>query len=135
MNVDLEIASRSKLDLIESALSDIAHALYCGTVRRGIFLLSLECNNYPKNADAAVVALCEAVDRLGITERRISKRALSRTFDVGYRLGCGDAAVRVALKPTTLSRVSAVGATVAFTCCGGSNTEPGSPGNVAGRRR
>ena len=134
MNVDLEIVSRSKLDEIESALSDTAHALYSGAVRRGVFLLALECNAYPKDADAAIVALCDAVDRLGTPERRIWKRALRRTFDVGYRLAHGDAAVRVSLEPTTLSRVISVGATVAFTCYRDDDSEPGSPGNAAGRR-
>jgi hypothetical protein len=61
MNVDLEIVSRSKLDAIEKVVQDKAHALFCGPVRRGIFLLSLECNRYPKDAES-VPALFLAVD-------------------------------------------------------------------------
>jgi uncharacterized protein YqjF (DUF2071 family) len=40
--------TRSKLDAIETAVSDLAHALYCGPAgRKGIYLLALECNEYP----------------------------------------------------------------------------------------
>lgn len=115
--------------MIESALSDTAHALYSGPVRRGIHLLSLECNAYPKDADAAIVELCDAVDRLGTSERRIWERALRRTFDVGYGVARGDAAVHVALEPATLIRVVALGATVAFTCYRDDNSEQDGPAN------
>ncbi|MBN9693853.1 MAG: hypothetical protein J0M24_26730, partial [Verrucomicrobia bacterium] len=87
-----------------------------GPLRRGVFLLSLECNSYPRNADVGIRRLCDAVERLGPSERRLWERALSRTFDVGYSLAEGDKAVQVSLQPSTLSRVVAVGATVAFTC-------------------
>lgn len=115
-NVDLEIVSRSKLDALEAALRGTAQALYCGPVRRGIFLLALECDRCSKDADAAIVALCVAVGRLSKAERRIWDRALKRTFDVGYDLGVGKKAVNVALQPTTLEHIVAIGATVAFTC-------------------
>lgn len=116
MNVDLEIVSRSRLERLEQAVQDSAHAIYRGPLRRGIFLLSLECNSYPKNADVGIGRLCDAVERLGPSERRLWERALSRTFDVGYCLAEGDKAVQFSLQPSTLSRVVAVGATVAFTC-------------------
>jgi hypothetical protein len=116
LNVDLEIVSRSKLDALEAAVSATAHALYCGPVRKGIFLLSLECNVYPKDADAAISRLCAAIDRLGKSERRIWEQALERTFDVGYSLTDKALAVRVVLRPETLERIVAIGGTVAFTC-------------------
>jgi hypothetical protein len=115
-NVDLEIVSRSKLHAIEAAVNDRAHALFSGPLRKGIFLLSLECNSYPKDADAAIVGLCTALDGLGKSERQIWDRALRRTFDVGYGITPGCRGVHVALRPETLRRVTALGATVAFTC-------------------
>jgi hypothetical protein len=128
-NVDLEIVSRSKLDAIETAVSDSAHVLYSGPVRKGIFLLSLECNVYPKDADAAISRLCAAVDRLRQSERRIWERALRRTFDVGYDIPRGIATVHVALRPETLEQVAAIGATLAFTCYRDDNSEPDGPAN------
>ncbi|MCD8535824.1 MAG: hypothetical protein LR011_13985 [Verrucomicrobia bacterium] len=127
-NVDLEIVSRSKLDAIEAAVDDKAHALFCGPIRRGVFLLALECNSYPKDADAAITKLCAAVEGLGKSERQLWERALRRTFDVGYGITPGSRAAHVALRPETLRRVSALGATVAFTCYL-DDSEPGSPAN------
>lgn len=115
-NVDLEIVSRSKLDAIEVAVDHKAHALFSGPIRKGVFLLSLECNSYPKDADAAILELCAAVEGLGKSERRLWERALRRTFDVGYGITPGSRAVHVALRPKTLGRITALGATVAFTC-------------------
>jgi hypothetical protein len=129
MNVDLEIVSRSKLDGIEQAVQDKAHALFCGPVRKGIFLLSLECNRYPKDADAAIVELCTTVDALGSRERQLWDRSLRRTFDVGYGVTAGSRAVHIALRPETLRRVTGLGATVAFTCYLDHISEPDGPAN------
>lgn len=129
MNVDLEIVSRSKLDAIEKAVQSKAYALFCGPIRKGIFLLSLECNRYPKDADAAIVELCTTVDELGNSERQLWDRALRRTFDVGYGFSSGSRAVHVGLRPETLRRVTALGATIAFTCYLDDNSEPVSPAN------
>ena len=129
MNVDLEIVSRSKLDAIEKAVQNKAYALFCGPIRKGIFLLSLECNRYPKDADAAIVELCTTVDELGNSERQLWDRALRRTFDVGYGISSGSRAVYVGLRPETLRRITALGATIAFTCYLDDNSEPVSPAN------
>jgi hypothetical protein len=129
MNVDLEIVSRSKLDGIEKAVQERAHALFCGPVRKGIFLLSLECNRYPKDADAGIVELCTTVDALGDSDRRLWDRALRRTFDVGYRIASGSRAVHVGLRAETLRRVTRLGATVAFTCYRDDIGEPDGPAN------
>src|SRR4030095_2226338 len=111
MNVDLEIVSRFKLDALETSVSDLGHALYSGPAgKKGTYLLALECNRYPKNADAGILALCVAVDRLSKMERRLWDRALSRRFDVGYELIAGVSRVTVALKPDTLRRGADFGA-------------------------
>jgi len=126
LNVDLEIVSRSKLDAIETGVRDLAHALYCGPAgKKGMFLLALECNEYPKNSDAGILVLCTAVDRLGKAERRLWDRALSRTFDVGYNLEVGVRLVRATVRSKTLARVVALGATVAFSCYREVGSEPG----------
>jgi hypothetical protein len=116
LNVDLEIVSRSKLDAVGEGISKLAHALYSAPLRKGVYLLAVECNRCPKNADAGILALCDAVDQLGRAERRLWDRALSRRFDVGYSFTPGVSSVQVALDPGTLERVVALGGTVAFTC-------------------
>ena len=132
MNVDLEIVSRSKLDAIANAISGTAHELHCGPLRKGVFLLSLECNFYPKDADSAILTFCTALRGLGKPERRLWDRALRRTFDVGYGLARGQAAVQVGLQSKTLKSVIALGATVAFTCYRDDDSEP--PDHLASKR-
>ena len=114
--MDLEIVSRSRLALLEAGFSKAAHALHSAALRTGIYLLSLESNRYPKDADSGIVALCNAVDELGGAERRLWDRALSRTFDVGCSLETKSRLVQVVLRPETLKRVIALRATVAFSC-------------------
>ncbi len=117
MNVDLEIVSSSKLDAIETSVSDLAHPVYCGPAgKKGTYLLALEGNKYPKNADAGVLALCAAIDRLSNKERLLWDRARSRRFDVGYELIPGAKNVAVALAVDTLRRIVELKAEVAFTC-------------------
>jgi hypothetical protein len=117
MNVDLEIVSRTKLEAIETSLSDLVHVLYSGPGnKKGTFLLALESNKYPKNADTGILALCAAVESLSKTERRLWDRALSRRFDVGYELILGENSVAVALESETLRRLADLRAEVAFTC-------------------
>ena len=129
INVDLDIVSRAKLGAIEASLSQTAYSLYSGPVRKGIFLLRLECNSDPKDADTATIKLCTAIEALGSNERRLWDRALKRTFDVGYEIIPGCRAVHVSLRPETLQRVTALGATVAFTCYLGDDSRPGVPMN------
>lgn len=129
INVDLDIVSRAKLGAIEASLSQTAYSLYSGPVRKGIFLLRLECNSDPKDADTATIKLCTAIEALGSNERRLWDRALKRTFDVGYEIIPGFRAVQVSLRPETLQRVTALGATVAFTCYRGDDSRPGVPMN------
>lgn len=116
LNVDLEVVSRSKLALLEAGFSKAAHALHSAALGTGVYLLSLESNRYPKDADSGIVALCDAVEELGRAERRLWDRALSRTFDVGYSLESKSRLVQVVLRPATLKRVVALRATVAFSC-------------------
>ena len=129
MNVDLDILSRARLGAIEAAVSRTAHALYSGLIRKGIFLLRLECNSDPTDTDTAIIKLCTAIETLGSNERRLWDRALKRTFDVGYEIMPGCRAVHVSLRPETLQRVTALGATVAFTCYLGDDSRPGVPMN------
>jgi len=129
LNVDLEIVSRSKLDAVEVGFSKLARKLYCAPLRKGIYLLAVACNHCPKNADAGILALCDAVDQLGRAERRLWDRALSRRFDVGYSFTPGVSSVQVALDPETLGRVVTLGGTVAFTCYEDLDSEPDGAGN------
>lgn len=129
MNVDLDILSRARLGAIEAAVSRTAYALYSGSIRKGIFLLRLECNSDPTDADTATIKLCAAIEALGSNERRLWDRALKRTFDVGYEIMPGCRAVHVSLRPETLQRVTALGATVAFTCYLSDDSRPGVPMN------
>jgi hypothetical protein len=130
LNVDLEIVSRSKLDAIESSISGLAHALYHGPAeKKGHYLLSLECNKHPKDANTGILALCTAIERLGKAEQRLWDNALSRTFDVGYQLQSGVDLVQSTLRSETLARVVALGGAVAFSCYRNLDSEQDAAGN------
>lgn len=115
-NVDLEIESSSRLDLLADELGQSLMILYAGPGQGKRHLLCVESWREGRTADATVHLLCSAVERCSKRAREVWSRAKHKKFDVGYRLPNGVRAVRVALEPATLARIVGLGATVAFTC-------------------
>ena len=125
LNVDLEIESSSPLDSLAEAMGKAVLVLYSGPGRGRSYLLCLEDSRWSNTPDSAARALCSAVERLPVRDRRLWDRAKRKEFDVGYELPTGVRAVHIALQPGTLERMVAIGATVAFTCYWGDSSEPG----------
>jgi hypothetical protein len=115
LNVDLEIRSASKLDLIAEAMGERVIVLYCGPVSGKRHLLALEISGRHKGPDATIHALCAAVERLPRTARRLWNKS-RRTFDVGYELRASERSSSFSLRPDTLKRIVKLGASVAVTC-------------------
>ena len=124
LNVDLEIESSRPLNSLGEEMGRAVLVLYCGRSKGKWHLLSSESSRFPLTADAAVHLLCSVIERLSVRGRRLWDSARRREFDVGYELDAGVRGVRVALKPEAIARITALGATVAFTCYRPFNSEP-----------
>ena len=114
LNVDLEIHSASKLDSLVAAMGKRVVVLYsgAGTVRR--HLLTLESSRQHKGPDAAIRALCAAIEHLPPAARRLWNAA-RKEFDVGYEWPTSERSTRVILRPDTIERISKLGAALAIT--------------------
>jgi len=115
LNVDLEIDSASKLDSLAAEMGKRVMVLHSGPgskPRR--HLLALESSRFLRDPDAVIHALCSVVESLSPASRRIWQRA-RKEFDVGYELRPSERSSRFSLRPDTLERVAALGATLTVT--------------------
>jgi hypothetical protein len=94
LNVDLEILSREPLDSLAADLGDDVVVLYCGATERDF--------------------LCALIEGLGSEARSIWKRALARSFDVGYESGSSPRFVST-LREETVKRVAALDGEIVIT--------------------
>jgi len=114
-NVDLEIASRSDLKLLEAELGRKVVALSGGPVSPGCFLLRLETAKQYDNADDTICAFCAWLGALSPTGRRAWKSAHKKVFDVGYEAVPPQPASQFSLRTGTLKRMSHLGAALGVT--------------------
>ena len=120
-NVDLEILSRVKLDALAAEWEENVVVLYSGKGRFGPgpaflqsrrHLLTLEtCPEY-KDPDRTIHAFCALVEGLSPANRALWDAAHKR-FDLGYELCPTEQSIHFALRPDTLARLTALGATLA----------------------
>jgi sugar phosphate isomerase/epimerase len=113
LNVDLEIMSKTSLDSLARDMGRRVIVLHCGPFARR-HLLVLESSRQHKKPDAAIAALCSAIEHLAPAARRIWKGA-RKDFDVGYELRSSERSSRFTLRPGTLERVARLGATLTVT--------------------
>jgi hypothetical protein len=115
LNVDLEIVSASKLDSLAAEMGKRVIVLYSGPVSKPRrHLLAVESSRFLRNPDAVIHALCSVVENLSVASRRIWQRA-RKEFDVGYELRRSERSSQFSLRPDTLERVAALGATLTVT--------------------
>ena len=116
LNVDLEMESASKLDALAVEMGKRVVVLYSGSASKPRrHLLSVECSRHYKDPNAAIQALCAAVEGLSPAARCLWRTA-RKQFDVGYELNPGERASRFSLHSDTLKRVTKLGASLAVTC-------------------
>jgi hypothetical protein len=123
LNVDLQIESSSSLKSLVTALGSAVYPLYCGKIK-GKHFLSVEISAEFHTPDEVAMALCRAVERLAPRGREKWNQAERREFNVGYDLLAGVFSVGVSLLPETVRRITALGATVGFTCYRGEEDDP-----------
>jgi hypothetical protein len=117
INVDLDIESRESLDYLclDLSSSDIHH-LHCEPGERGFFA-RLECSSGgdTSEADSVINKFCNALEALDERASAQWKAAHRRCFDLGYETTGSDQSWQSDLQLKTLSRVIALGASIAFT--------------------
>jgi hypothetical protein len=124
LNVDLDIESASKLDSVAAEMGRRVFVLYSGPSRPRRYLLKSECARFYRNPNAAIHGLCSIVESLTPASQRICQRA-RKAFDVGYELMPSETSSQFSLRPDTIRRVAALGATLTVTYYrGGPNDAP-----------
>lgn len=115
LNVDLEIESKSSLRPLAREFGDQAVIMFSGKIK-GRHWLYIETAVYRKQPDATIQALCALIEKLSSTGRRLWDTAQRKTFDIGYETRLSsELANQFQLRPTTLRRLAALGATLAIT--------------------
>ena len=117
LNVDLEIESASRLDLLAAAVEPQAFVVHHGPgpgSKR--YFLSLESARLSQGPDAAIHALCTVIENLAPAARRVWNAAARKTFDIGHARRESEPVLRFGIRAGTLARLTKLGATVAFTC-------------------
>jgi hypothetical protein len=115
LNVDLEIESSSKLDVLATAMGDRVVVLHSGPASKPKrHFLAVESARYLKNPDATIHALCSVIERLPSAARRVWESA-NKEFDVGYELRPSERSSRFSIRPDTLERVAKLGGTLTVT--------------------
>ena len=117
LNVDLEIVSASKLDSLAAEMGSRVIVLHSGPASKlKHHMLALEYSRFQKkrNPDVVIHALCSVIESLSSPSLRIWQRA-QKEFDVGYELRPSEQFSRFSLRPKTLERVAALGATLTVT--------------------
>ena len=115
LNVDLDVQSAKKLDLLVTEMGERVLVLYSGPAGKPKrTLLTVEaCENW-KSPDPAIHTLCAVVESLTPKAKRIWTAA-DKVFDVGYELRATEKCSRFELRPDTLERVAKLGAALAVT--------------------
>lgn len=126
LNVDLEIESASKLDSVAAEMGKRVIVLYSGPAskpRHHLLALEISSSRPRRNPDALIHALCAVVESLSPASHRIWQKA-RKEFDVGHELTPSEHSSRFSLRPDTLERVAALGATLTVTYYQGAPNDP-----------
>ncbi len=117
LNVDLELASRGKLDTLIDELAAVLFVQHREDRPRD-HQVSLQATVMTMTADATVRALVAAVKRLSPAGTRQWRAALRRDFNLGVQAGLGPSSVEYAFEPRTVRAVADLGARIVVTVYG-----------------
>ena len=116
LNVDLEIESVAKLDLVAAEMGERVALLYLGPLGKSKrHLLAIEANRQFKSPDPVIHELCAVVASLSPKAKRIWDSA-DKVFDVGYELRADEKRSQFKLRAGTLERIAQLGASLTVTC-------------------
>lgn len=128
-NVDLEIESKSALDPLADELGDRVTVMFSGRMN-GSHCLFVEISAPYKSLDGTIHGLCALIEGLSFDTKRLWSGARRKDFDLGFEAQfASDLANQFKIRPSTLSRVAALGAGLAVTFYRGREAEPDAPPN------
>jgi hypothetical protein len=114
LNVDLEIGSRGKLDVLAAELSSRLFELYRGKVGQ-LDRAHYEISAMTPTADVTIRALVRILKKLTPAARRVWNSARVRDFNIGIQAGATPRSAELAIEPKTLQQITALGGRIVIT--------------------
>lgn len=116
LNTDLEIESKSDISRIVQEFGEDVIVLHHGEMRGYQHAsFEIECGATTAGADEVINVFCDLVENLPKEVREIWEGCCSRVFDVGYESGSSPYSFRSEIRPATIQRVAAIGASIVIT--------------------
>lgn len=114
LNVDLEVVSKVDPTPLAKALNKKAGVQYCGRLERD-YLAAFGSWCLTRSLERKLAAFCDLLEALPPPAAHVWKQASRRTFDIGISSGAARPILSLRIKPATLARITALGATIAVT--------------------
>lgn len=114
LNTDLEIESLEDLSPIVEYFGEDVVVLFHGEAM-GHRRASFEVAGLVADADAVLNHFCMLAEALPERERSVWNNCSKRVFDTGYESGTQSTAFRSEIRPSTIQRVAALGASIVIT--------------------
>ena len=114
LNVDLEVISKVDPTPLAKALGKKAGVHFCDKQERD-YLAAFGSGCFTRSLDRKLAEFCDLIEGLPPAAARVWKQASRRTFDIGIGSGTTRPTLALRIKPATLARITALGATVAIT--------------------
>jgi hypothetical protein len=114
LNVDLEIGSRGKLDVLAASLSPRLIELYRGKIGQ-LDRAHYEISAMTPTADVTIRALVRVLQKLPPAARRVWNSARVRDFNIGIQAGATPRSAELAIEPKTLQAITALGGRIVIT--------------------
>jgi len=114
LNTDLELVSPKDLTPIVEAFGEDVVNLYNGEAR-GHFLATFEIAGSVASPDSKIRYFCTLAESLDGEEKSLWDGCFSKLFDIGYEGGTSHKSYADEIRPSTLNRVSALGAGIRIT--------------------
>ena len=113
INVDLEVVATQDLTELARSFEPAASALECIAVEEGYFA-NLELEKQPEDAETAIRAFVDLIQRLPERPLALWRGASRRDFSIGVDAGSTPSTFELALTPATLKLAADVGARIVF---------------------
>jgi hypothetical protein len=124
LNVDLDIESAAPLHSLEKELGKRVSVMFSGRMN-GRHCLFIELAGCCKALDGTIQGLCELIEGLSPYGKRLWNAARRKEFDIGFEVRLSShRANRFSIPPSTLQRVTRLGASVAVTMYREDRAEP-----------
>ena len=114
LGAELDVESRNDLSPLLNDLGQDVIILHHGPINEmshASFQLAQACYAGP---DETIEGYCSLIENLSSESKAIWDSCFVRVFDIGFECGTSPSRYRFELRPLTITRVAAIGASVAF---------------------